>query len=104
MTKTPDEQNSTPLPPPGWYPDPAMAGTRRYWDGVTWTDHVAPAEQRPARGTSAWTIARGVALGIGVVIATLVFLGRCQAQQNRDDCVIENLDRAANGQPQLNCG
>lgn len=33
-------------PPAGWYPDPnASAGqppTLRYWDGGTWTEHVAP--------------------------------------------------------------
>ncbi len=104
MTKSPDEQNSTPLPPPGWYRDPAMAGTRRYWDGETWTDHVAPAEQKPPRQTSAWTIARGVALGIGVVIAALVFLGRCQADQSRADCLSENVDRAMSGLPALDCG
>ena len=28
--------------PPGWYPDPEMAGTQRYWDGARWSDHVAP--------------------------------------------------------------
>jgi len=28
---------------PGWYPDPEMADTVRYWDGTTWTDHRAPA-------------------------------------------------------------
>lgn len=27
----------------GWYPDPQMAGTQRYWDGQQWTGHVAPA-------------------------------------------------------------
>lgn len=29
-------------PPAGWYVDPKMAGTQRYWDGVAWTDQVAP--------------------------------------------------------------
>lgn len=27
---------------PGWYPDPNMAATQRYWDGERWTEHVAP--------------------------------------------------------------
>lgn len=40
-----DEQKAPPTPP-GWYPDPKMAGTQRYWDGARWSDHVAPA--RPA--------------------------------------------------------
>jgi hypothetical protein len=29
--------------PAGWYPDPSMPGTQRYWDGVQWTDSVMPA-------------------------------------------------------------
>ena len=28
--------------PPGWYPDTTMAGTQRYWDGSSWTPHIAP--------------------------------------------------------------
>lgn len=28
--------------PAGWYPDPTRAQTQRYWDGSTWSDHVAP--------------------------------------------------------------
>lgn len=30
-------------PPPGWYPDPTMVNTQRYWDGRQWTDNAAPA-------------------------------------------------------------
>jgi hypothetical protein len=28
--------------PPGWYPDPMAPGFVRYFDGRTWTQHVAP--------------------------------------------------------------
>lgn len=35
-----EEQSSAPA---GWYPDPTMADTQRYWDGSAWTDHRAPA-------------------------------------------------------------
>jgi hypothetical protein len=27
-------------PPPGWYADPSIPGTRRWWDGVRWTDQT----------------------------------------------------------------
>lgn len=26
-------------PPAGWYDDPSMVNTRRYWDGQKWTEH-----------------------------------------------------------------
>jgi len=26
----------------GWYPDAAVPGQQRYWDGTQWTEHVAP--------------------------------------------------------------
>lgn len=30
-------------PPAGWYPDPAGSGQQRWWDGIGWTAHLAPA-------------------------------------------------------------
>jgi hypothetical protein len=29
--------------PAGWYPHPSMPGTQQYWDGLKWTEHIAPA-------------------------------------------------------------
>lgn len=28
--------------PAGWYADPQVTGTLRYWDGTRWTEHTAP--------------------------------------------------------------
>jgi hypothetical protein len=36
-----------PLPAAGWYPDPEVAGTQRYWDGSAWTDNRAPLNVEP---------------------------------------------------------
>jgi uncharacterized protein DUF2510 len=33
----------------GWYPDPSGIAVQRYWDGKTWTDHVAPEGESPPR-------------------------------------------------------
>lgn len=55
-----------PAPPPttpaGWYPDPKMPGTQRYWDGTEWSDHVAPApnSQRPAQPDNSALVAVGI--------------------------------------------
>lgn len=36
----------------GWYTDPELADTLRYWDGKTWTKHTAPAPPRGPGGLS----------------------------------------------------
>jgi endonuclease YncB( thermonuclease family) len=33
----------SPQPPPDWHPDPHDPARLRYWDGVRWTEHTAPA-------------------------------------------------------------
>jgi len=32
--------SETPLPPFGWYPDPAGTAMLRWWDGDAWTDRL----------------------------------------------------------------
>ncbi|MDV3135005.1 DUF2510 domain-containing protein [Mycobacterium sp. 29Ha] len=39
---------TTPLPPPGWYPDPRGTGGRSYWDGRRWTPASGQLSEGPA--------------------------------------------------------
>ncbi|BCW46586.1 DUF2510 domain-containing protein [Arthrobacter sp. StoSoilB5] len=34
------------MTPAGWYPDPSFPQQMRWWDGVQWTPHLAPASQQ----------------------------------------------------------
>ena len=38
---------------PGWYNDPQHPGALRYFDGASWTEHVAPAAVAAPVGTAA---------------------------------------------------
>lgn len=68
---------------PGWYPDPAGTGGRRYWDGYAWHDAV-PARpgpippQVPAQPTN-WR-ALGIFLGMAVAgLIAFAVIGRLTA-------------------------
>ena len=75
-----DPPPATPLPaqptkpPAGWYPDPKMAQTQRYWDGEKWGDNVAPMPNTSAASSSSGSspLLIGLVLAgsaIGVVMA-----------------------------------
>lgn len=54
-----------PLPPPGWYADPAGSPHRvRWWDGAAWTSRVRRTGRRPGRWP--WALA-GVALALVMI-------------------------------------
>lgn len=58
--------------PAGWYPDPQMAHTQRYWDGAAWTDHRAPLTPQSAPAApEAQTVAENVKV---VGMLTAIFL------------------------------
>jgi hypothetical protein len=69
------------MPPPGWYPDPEMAWTWRWWDGGRWTDLRAPQTVPPERdpySVSVWfeesvQAVKAVVRRLGVLVL-IVFL------------------------------
>ncbi len=48
----------------GWYPDPEMTDTQRYWDGQQWTDQRVP---KSSRGTTSATITWGILRAVAAV-------------------------------------
>ena len=38
-------------PPPGWY---RQAGAQRYWDGMQWTQHMAPLARSSSSNIPLW--------------------------------------------------
>lgn len=125
-------------PPAGWYDDPKMVNTRRYWDGAKWTEHrqekaaaaapVVVQADEPSRAAVGWGVAFailipfvgffiGLALlgkrgndGIKIVVVSVacfflwLFILSAIREANQTDCVIDNANRAANGQPLNDCG
>ena len=55
-------------PPPGWYPQP---GGQRYWDGVQWTQHMAPVARSSSANT--WAVMSHLPVG-GFIIPLLALL------------------------------
>ncbi|AHG24354.1 hypothetical protein SEA_JAMIE19_32 [Mycobacterium phage Jamie19] len=63
-----------PLPPPGWYPDPAGHGGQRYWDGQRWTGHQAAPPLAAPGGERRFTVNYGFALlAFFSLVGTLLF-------------------------------
>lgn len=67
------------MPPPGWYPDPELAWTWRWWDGSRWTDLRAPQTVPPERdpySLSSWfeqsvEASKRVIVRVGFVVLAL---------------------------------
>jgi hypothetical protein len=84
MTTAPPQQ------PAGWYPDPNVTGSQRYWDGAAWSEHTAPAgETAPTppvappqaqaqfqrSGSPVRKIVGGIAGAIAIIFGILVVIG-----------------------------
>ena len=69
-------------PGAGWYDDPSMVNTRRYWDGQAWTEHRQekplgpPSAPVPGDATTAGSSGSGIPRwairGFGVIIVLLM--------------------------------
>ncbi|MFD7444997.1 DUF2510 domain-containing protein [Streptomyces sp. NPDC059909] len=68
--------------PPGWYPDPGIPATERWWDGTAWTGHTRPvaaptAALVPGPGGGPGAGGQGVGRGgiVALVLAGAVLVG-----------------------------
>ncbi len=76
--------STLPPPPPGWYPDPAVAtGALRYWTGGSWSGQVvvpgAAAKGREAHPTLPLVVAFGALVSLAVPLVASRFILRSLA-------------------------
>jgi hypothetical protein len=90
-----NELSPRPGTPAGWYPDPSMSGTQRYWNGTGWTDHAAPitAPIGAARGISVSKGIMIVALGILAAVAAIAVIHNL-SQPSDFDCAMQHSEVA----------
>lgn len=64
--------------PPGWYPDPASEGGRRFWDGRSWRQETAAscAPAAPPSGIETITAPADLAEATAPLLERLVRLAR----------------------------
>lgn len=83
---------TTPLPPAGWYPDPAGQESFGYWDGQQWTDgppQPTPAQRRDAtKAMSLMVVAFGLAALFGFwLFAMMIPADACTPEKCRESLV-----------------
>lgn len=83
---TDDPTTPSPSVAAGWYPDPALQGTERYYDGATWTEYTRQLAGDVVTNKSSkkgWIIGGSVAaatLLVGVIAGVAVIAGSGAAQ------------------------
>ena len=82
--------------PAGWYPD-AQTGGQRYWDGVQWTEHRAPAPPPMPQGAAAYPALTAAPAAtdkpwyqetmwiVGGVIAAILVIGAASGSGSTDE-------------------
>ena len=95
--------SDSPENPAGWYPDPQMAGTQRYWDGARWTEHRAPMPARQASGTSTGKIVGAILLSVLILVVVGGFAFAVVTADDELQCASENAERSMDGLPPADC-
>lgn len=90
-------------PTAGWYDDPDHPETKRYWDGAAWTNQRAARDRSGGASVGTLTIARGVALGIGMVVGVVWVIHSITSADDDSDCAIERAEASMRGAPLPDC-
>ena len=70
----------SPLPPPGWYPDPAGTGRNAYWNGRDWGEPPKPLE----KSAKSHKLRNGLLIGLGIFVA-LAIIGNLLPNEKKED-------------------
>ncbi|MDQ3648263.1 MAG: DUF4870 domain-containing protein [Actinomycetota bacterium] len=72
---------SSPLPAPGWYPDPSQPGAQRWWDGTQWTQQAqarqafVPQMRDADADVRQWAMFAHLSALLSALVAGLTFIG-----------------------------
>lgn len=88
----------TPLPGPGWHPDPHQPARLRYWDGRAWTQHTSPVPATPhPKATQRQPRSRTYVIVAAVVLLAMIGIGALGEDESADEVTASSATEVAGG-------